>query len=252
MNIDHPVPSQIGQLRNLWKIAFGDTDDFLDLFWGTAFSPHRCLCASQGDTVTGVLYWFDVQWAGQQFAYLYAIATAPEHRGKGICAGLIEEAKTRLARKGYAGLLLVPQDAGLAAMYRKMDFSYCTKNREFSCQAGTVPAKLRHVDGEAYARLRRRLLPPGGALQEEESLRFLAAQALLLAGEDWVCAAYSDGKALRCAELLGNTAVAPGIVKTMGFKEGLFRSPGNGQDFAMGFPLTPDCRFPDYFGLAFD
>lgn len=252
MNIDHPVPRQIGQLRSLWKTAFGDTEAFLDLFFQTAYSPARCLCASRGGEVTGALYWFDVQWENQRFAYLYAIATAPEHRGKGICAGLMEAAKSQLSQKGYAGLLLVPQDGGLAAMYRKMGFSYCTKNREFSCRAGTAPEEFRQVDAEEYARLRRRLLPPGGAVQEGENLRFLAAQALLLAGENWLCAAYSDGKNLRCGELLGNTAAAPGIVRAMGFDEGHFRCPGEEQPFAMGFPLTPDCRFPNYLGYAFD
>ena len=252
MNIDHPRNDQIGQLRSLWKTAFGDTEDFLDLFFQTAFSPSRCLCANRGDTVAGVLYWFDIQWAGKRFAYLYAIATAPEHRGKGICAGLMEAVKSQLSQGGYTGLLLVPQDGGLAAMYRKMGFSHCTNMREFSCPAGNVSEEFRQVDAQEYARLRYRLLPPGGAVQEGENLRFLAAQALLLAGKDWLCAAYSDGKTLRCAELLGNTAAAPGIVRAMGFDEGHFRCPGEEQPFAMGFPLTPDCRFPNYLGLIFD
>ena len=92
MNIDHPRNDQIGQLRSLWKTAFGDTEDFLDLFFQTAFSPSRCLCANRGDAVAGVLYWFDVQWAGQQFAYLYTIATAPEgNTGIGVLFSIFDE-----------------------------------------------------------------------------------------------------------------------------------------------------------------
>ena len=31
MTIDRPLPQQIPDLRRLWKEAFGDTDDFLDI-----------------------------------------------------------------------------------------------------------------------------------------------------------------------------------------------------------------------------
>ncbi len=44
MKIDFPVPKQYKQLTALWQEAFGDTEEFIDGFFCTAFSPARCRC----------------------------------------------------------------------------------------------------------------------------------------------------------------------------------------------------------------
>ena len=64
MTADYPAPSQIPQLRTLWKEAFGDTDVFLDGFYEHGFSPRRCRCITESDTVVSVLYWFEVTCGG--------------------------------------------------------------------------------------------------------------------------------------------------------------------------------------------
>ena len=83
-------PASLLPLRELWKEAFGDSDDFLDSFFGAAFSPERCRCAEEEGKLLGALYWFDVQVRQQKYAYLYAIATAKDSRGKGVCHALTE------------------------------------------------------------------------------------------------------------------------------------------------------------------
>ena len=69
MNINHPISEQIPQLRILWKEAFGDSDNFLDIFYSTAFSPERCLCATIGCELAAMAYWFDCE----DYAYIYAV-----------------------------------------------------------------------------------------------------------------------------------------------------------------------------------
>ena len=44
MIIKSPETRHIPQLRQLWKEAFGDTDDFLDVFFSVAFAPERSRC----------------------------------------------------------------------------------------------------------------------------------------------------------------------------------------------------------------
>ena len=66
MIIKQPGKENIPQLRKLWKEAFGDTDAFLDLFFGTAFSKERSLCAVDGDSVAAALYWLDCEYADQK------------------------------------------------------------------------------------------------------------------------------------------------------------------------------------------
>ena len=62
-------PRDIGALRRLWQEAFGDEDAFLDTFFATAFSPERCRCAVEGDSLLGALYWFDCICGGKTLAY---------------------------------------------------------------------------------------------------------------------------------------------------------------------------------------
>ena len=77
MTITEPQPCRMPGLRALWKAAFGDSDDFLDMFYTTAYAPHRCRCMVDGDRVAAALYWFDCTCEGQKLAYLYAVATDP-------------------------------------------------------------------------------------------------------------------------------------------------------------------------------
>lgn len=252
MNIDYPTAAQLPALRALWKAAFGDEDAFLDIFYTLAYAPHRCRCVTEGGQIAAVLYWFEVTCDSQKLAYLYAIATDPKFRHRGLCTALVEDTKHVLKAAGFRGVLLVPQNEGLARMYEKMGFSPCTTVSEFTCEAGLSAADVRRVDAAAYARLRRELLPPGGVRQENADLALLASQVEFLAGDHFLAAVSVDGDALHCHELLGGAAYAPGILRAIGFDNGFFRTPGTGKPFAMFCPLSEDCPAPAYFGLALD
>ena len=90
MTIESPTPSRVASLRSLWKEAFGDGDAFLDTFFATAYLPSRTRCMVEGGEVVSALYWFDCEYSGKRIAYLYAVATAEKHRGRGYCQSLLE------------------------------------------------------------------------------------------------------------------------------------------------------------------
>ena len=244
MVIEFPANARIPALRQLWKLAFGDEEAFLDKFFSTAYSPERCRCVTEGETVTAALYWFDTECGGRKFAYLYAVATHPEYRNQGLCRQLMGDTYAILAAQGYDGVLLVPQEAALRKMYASMGYRDCTAVTEVSCAAAGEPAALRPVSGAEYARLRRQYLPAGGVIQEGANIAFLERTAALYAGEDFLLA---DGM-----ELLGNTAKAPSILTALGRAEGTFRTPDGDVPFAMFLPLKDNVPAPAYFGLAFD
>lgn len=252
MKCEYPADGQIGQLRRLWQLAFGDSEAFLDQFYSTAYAPVRCRCITLDGQIAAALYWFDTGCAGQKYAYLYAVATHPGFRNRGLCRKLMEDTHALLAGKGYDGILLKPDGAALRAMYAKMGYRDCGAVSEFDCTAADVSIPLRAIGGEEYACLRRSFLPAGGVLQEGENLSYLAAYATLYAGEDFLLAAAADGEQLHGIELLGNTNAAPGILTALGYSRGRFRAPGGDIPFAMFRPLHPDATAPEYFGLAFD
>ncbi len=240
------------QLKVLWKEAFGDTDAWIDSFMAAAFSPNRCRCIEENGTIAAALYWFACSCRGRKLAYIYAVATAKAHRGKGLCRSLMEDAHAHLAASGYDGVVLVPGSDDLRAMYEKMGYRTCTGVSQINCQAGSEKAALTPVDAETYGALRRQFLPEGGVLQEGENLRFLASYARLYRGKDFLLAAHIEEGVVHGVELLGNAAAAPGIVAALDADRGQFRVPGEEVPFAMFLPLAEHCPIPTYFGIAFD
>ena len=148
MKPDHPLLSQIPQLRALWKEAFGDPDFFLDIFFSTAFDPRRCRCITEGDHVLAALYWFDVSCEGQSFAYIYAVATAKAARGQGLCRRLMDDTAAHLKELGYHGTLLVPQDEDLRVMYGKMGYRDATAISESICAANDTAIAVTEISAE--------------------------------------------------------------------------------------------------------
>lgn len=239
------------QLKQLWHLAFGDGEEFIDLFFSTAYAPERCLYLTEDDQVTAALYWLNCEYQGQKQAYIYAVATHPEHRGKGLCRKLMDMTHNILKEQGYSAALLRPADDGLRRMYRKMGYRVVTGVTEFEAAAGK-PVPLRKIDAREYEQLRRRYLPEDGVVQEGVSTDYLASYADLYGGEDFLLAgSFYEGSFIGM-ELLGSREAAPGILAALGHETGSFRCPGRDIPFGMFLPLREDAAQPGYLGLVFD
>jgi len=252
MNFEHPRREHIARLVTLWKEAFGEYDGFWELFLGTGFLPDHCRCITENGQPIAGLYWFDCTCGEDKIAYIYAVVTDPRHRGRGLCRKLMADVHTLLKSQDYASVMLVPADEGLREMYRKMGYDDCTTITSLSCAASDSAAEIRNVGAEEYAALRRTLLPKNSVLQEGISLTFLAAQAQLFAGDDFLLAAWREEDMLHGMELLGNAAAAPGILRALGCNTGNFQIPGAEKAFAMIHKLRNNAVTPEYFGFSFD
>ena len=250
MMVDFPKTEEIPGLRQLWKEAFGDSDAFLDLFFQNGFHPNRCRCITDRGAVVAALYWFDCSFADRKIAYLYAVATARSHQGQGLCRKLMADTHELLKSKGYAGAILVPGEKSLFRFYGAMGYEAIACVETYHCPPGETPSPVTILSPDAYATLRRRLLPANAVLQEGDNLRFLSQICTLYGGDGWVMAASTPGETLTAMEFLGDTAQIPGILATLGATEGNFRTPGN-EAFAMYLPFDGSEK-PAYFGLAFD
>lgn len=251
MKVEYPAPRMQPQLRKLWKLVFGDSEEFLTGFFSTAYSPDRCRCIREEGQIVAALYWLDCGFDGEKLAYIYAVATHPDFRGGGLCRRLMEDTHAVLAERGYAGAFLMPAEPGLRQMYGKMGYQECGRVSEFTCSAGQA-LTVRPIGKAEYAALRRRFLPAGGVLQEGVSLDFLETYGQFYCGESFLLAASADGEQLRGLELLGDRAAAPGILATLGYDRGWFRTPGTDIPFAMFRPLKTAERVPSYLGFSFD
>ena len=263
MNIRTPELTDLPALQGLWQEAFGDTLEFIDTFFKTAFDCKRCFCVVDKNAVIAALYWFDCEYQGQPVAYLYAIATAETYQGQGLCHRLMEHTHRYLQKSGYLGAVLVPGNASLFQFYQSMGYQTCCYLEEFRCSTTDVlhqPAKTTHgsfhlhtITKTEYATLRKQLLPKDSVLQENICLDFLQTQVTLYAGEDFILAAHIEGQKLFAPELLGNNTNTEQILSALHCTEGFFRMPGTEKPFAMYLPLSEnELTLPAYFGLAFD
>ncbi len=240
------------ELKALWQLAFGDSPDFIEGFFRTAYSPERCRFLCREGRVAAALYWLDGEYLGRKFAYIYAVATHPDFRGRGLCRELMGKAQEALHRQGYAAALLFPAEESLRQMYGKLGYRDCCTASEFFCAAGGEPVSLREITEGEFARLRRTYLPKNALIQEGASLSYLHSYCKFYAGRDFLLTAVRDGSTLFAPELLGDSKKAPGILTALGCTEGTFRTPGNEKSTAMGLPLAVDVEFPEYLGFVFD
>ena len=267
-NIQPPLPSQIPKLRQLWKDTFGDSDAFLDMFFETAFSLERCACVTSYTYLVASLYWFDCEFSGQKIAYIYAVATANEYRGQGICHALMEYTHAHLKAHGYAGAILSPAEESLFSFYEKMGYRTCAYTKEITTVLETniicenTELSIRQISKEEFARLRRTFLPHNAVIQENENLDFLEKQAVFYAGENFLFTApdsemdgdgsFSLEKHLHRIEFLGDESRIPDILNALGYTSCSFRTIGSEKPFGMYLSFTESDSVPDYLGFAFD
>lgn len=248
-----PDDSHREGLWTLWQEAFGDTEKFLQIFWGSAFAPHRCRCIANNKEVLAALYIFDCLYKGEKIAYIYAVATAKAHRGKGLCNLLMADTHRYLTKKGYKGAILVPAKEELFAFYENMGYKTCTYVNEYEVTAGVDTIPLTEISCDEYAYLRKEYLDENAVLQEGENLKFLSTYAKFFKGEDFILCAYTEDKKLNCLEILGNIQSFAEIVKTSDCEKGFFRTKGKDKSFAMYYPLSDTfTEMPSYLGFAFD
>ena len=247
MEINYPTGNQEARLQTLWRLAFGDPEELIAGFFASGYSPRRCRCAAENGNVAAALYWFDAEFRGQKFAYLYAVATHPDFRNRGLCRTLMADTAACLTERGYDGALLMPQDSRLREMYGRMGFRDCCTVSEFACDAGEAVA-LRPVSRGEFAALRRKYLPPDGVIQEGANLSYLERFAAFYAGSDFLLAAAPNGDSLTGMELLGSAGAAPGILGALGVSHGRFRTPGRRFPAPCSVPCGRTWTPPDILG----
>ncbi len=248
--IDQPSLSQIPGMKQLWKAVFGDDEAFISLFFEKAYNPDRCLCALDGSKVKGMVHWLPCTVQGKRYAYLYALAVAPECRCQGVARKLLNAAHHLLELEDWAGVILMPQQPDLEEMYQKFGYTPACTYNEGIASMGTDSAVMHRITAGEYAQLRGKYLPAEGATQEEPFLSLLEGDLKFYRGPDFLLAAREEPDHLFGLELLGNTLAAPGILASLGIPWGRFRTPGPKQRGAMWKLLAPDAPKPGY--LAFD
>ena len=283
------VPEDVPAQRELWKLAFGDGDDYIDNFYRTCYRPERFLVLEEEGAVRAMTAWFDTTFVvpgrGEyRCAYLYAVATHPDCRGRGLAGRLLAGADDYFRVLGIPAVSTVPAEPSLHDFFGRNGFRECFT----LCQGTLSPAEisppswdnpLRPAAPEEYGAVRERLLAELPHIAyPEEALAYQAGCCALSGGGLFVgeaeggplCAcAEGDGQGLIVyKELLGGSGLRlalPHLTRMLPGERFLVRSPmprrpevSGGWKFGMLKWLDAaleqgwDWLSTAYLGLAFD
>ena len=124
------VPGDIPTLRELWQLAFGDSGPYVDNFFNTYYRPERMLVLEEDGLVRAMTAWFDttfvVPGAGEfRAAYLYAVATHPDCRSRGLSGQLLAWADEWFRERGIPAVTTVPAQPSLHNFFGANGFREC-------------------------------------------------------------------------------------------------------------------------------
>jgi len=147
-------------LKGLWLASFDDGPDFVDMFFAAHPAGSVLVAAEEGVPVSMLTVMpleLETGSAPEKAAYIFAVATDPGQRGKGLSTGLLEYAKCVLRKRGFSVALLVPGGKSLRAFYAARGFLPLPPVGEAEFAASELRpggAKLVPADGDDYAALR--------------------------------------------------------------------------------------------------
>lgn len=274
--------ADILRLEELWKLAFGDGDAYLDNFFDNYYSPKRVLVLQIDGVIQAMATWFPSSLVlpnGTRYrcAYLYAVATHPDYRGQGLAGRLLEYCDEVLLEAGFDGVTTVPARPDLHVFFGLNGFKECfvQGQTEFLPEALPAPANniLRPVSPSEYHALREAQLDGTPHIDLDLDGITYQSGACGLSGGGMYHLVGIDGDALVCLEggtngivyakeLLGAPVAmddALSLLPTVSdAKRYLVRKPQGDWQFGMLKWLTPEMQknwdwdTTVYMGFAFD
>lgn len=113
-------------VRQMWKICFGDNDDYINLYFSKVYNENNTLIYLEGDTITASLQMlpYTINFYGESvpFYYLAGLCTLPEHRRKGYMEQLIFKSYELMKNRNIPLAILIPAEKWLFSFYEKYGF----------------------------------------------------------------------------------------------------------------------------------
>lgn len=134
--IEFSSKKDIDDIFDLWRICFGDEDEYIRFFLENRFNPERTLIKRVGVSIVSMLFLLEgkVCISGEKFSsyYIYAACTHPDFRKKGYMESLIKSAKRFAAETAVDFISLVPASESLFSYYGRFGFVPAFKRKEIT------------------------------------------------------------------------------------------------------------------------
>ncbi len=149
------------QMRTLWEEVFGDGRTEIDTFLMHRTDPDMSLAREVGGKVAAMLHIVPMRSdEGLRLAYIYAVATAEEHRNRGLASSLLEEALGKIKDSGkFDAAMLIPSSEASRRLYARHGFSETLRpvrfRSEYDFGTGNTDddlAMVLHINKEKHLR----------------------------------------------------------------------------------------------------
>ena len=115
------------QIIDLWKISFGDSDDFIRLWFDRVYKDEQTLVVRQNGQIVSALQIipYEMTYCGTTIpaGYICGVCTLPSERGKGYMSRLMYQALEERQKRNYALAVLIPATPALFDLYRRFEFA---------------------------------------------------------------------------------------------------------------------------------
>ena len=126
----HLTPEQ-RQMRELWHDIFGDEYHEIDSFL-VRHGDAVPVIQKEGEKVVSMLFVVPLEVVCKKVAYIYAVATHPDYRGRGIASKLLGEALDMIRQSGaYDLAALIPSSTDSKRLYERLGFEDTQTPMEF-------------------------------------------------------------------------------------------------------------------------
>ena len=129
-------------LRQIWKDAFNEDDDYIDFFSKEGLPLGHLLTVGPSEAPHAALTLFPISFkqAGVSYSgyYLYALGTLHSVRGKGYGKTIVENAKEYALQTGRQFILLQPTNKDLFKYYHYLGFNAPVYRASLECSRSTI------------------------------------------------------------------------------------------------------------------
>lgn len=109
-------------VRRLWKETFGDSNEFINSFMRHYSKQESLMTVKENGQLVSMLHILPFTMNGDKVGYIYAVATAEEHRNKGYASFLLKKAVETAKREKLAALVTIPASKALRSYYKRFGF----------------------------------------------------------------------------------------------------------------------------------
>lgn len=211
--------SDIPSLRNIWHISFGDSEEYINMFMENRFEKAKTVVCEENGEAAAMFFLFPCEMIasgkGYPSLYLYAAATLPNYRGRGIMGNMLSFAEEYAGKSGFDFIILSPAEESLYGYYRRFGFIECFRGAEIYIEAKESeknPLKASDNNTAEGFTLRNRIIKAcGGVLWDNDFFNYAVYENEFSGGKSFLtdkcCGIYfKDKNRIVFKELIAETA----------------------------------------------